>query len=163
DIVRSQAVALIDALAVPSTGECLDNPRCFTAVLIQGAIELTAGSVIFKSGTKTDMIVELAAEIVVEATLGQAGEELAGQCDEAISTRENARCTSSGGGPNRDGSVSPTIAVMLSTAAIWAISPRSVRPPRCLAYRSTALEKAAATSIRPGWSEISSPSRRRSP
>ena len=48
-------------------------------MLIEGAVELGARPVISESGTGTDMIVELAAEIIVEATLGQTGEELARQ------------------------------------------------------------------------------------
>jgi hypothetical protein len=46
-------------------------------VLVEATVELGAHAVISESGTRTDMIVELAAEIIVEAALGQAGEKLA--------------------------------------------------------------------------------------
>ena len=39
------------------------------------------------------MVVELAAEIIVEAALSQTGEELARQCAEAIATREPSECS----------------------------------------------------------------------
>ena len=45
-----------------------------------------------------------------------------------------------GRGSNNEGRAGPTVAIRLSTAAIWAISPRSVRPPWSRACRSAASE-----------------------
>ena len=61
-------------------------------MLIESVVKLGARPVISEPGTSTDMIVELAAEIIVEAALGQAVEELARQCAEAIAAREPSEC-----------------------------------------------------------------------
>src|SRR5512132_2398313 len=90
DGARRQAVALIDVLAVPSTGERFDDPGCFPAMPIEGVVELGARGVVYESFAGTDMFAELTAQVVVEAALGQAREKLACQSAEAIAGREKS-------------------------------------------------------------------------
>jgi hypothetical protein len=73
--IRRQAIALIDVLAIPTAGKCLDNPRCFPTMLIKGVVELGARSIVSEPSAGTDMIAELAAEMIVKAALGQAGKK----------------------------------------------------------------------------------------
>jgi hypothetical protein len=77
DASGRQTVALINVLAVPSTGEQFDNPRCFPAMLINGVVEQGARFIVSEPSAGTDMIAELATKIVIKAALSETGKKLA--------------------------------------------------------------------------------------
>ena len=57
---------------------------------IKGVVKLGAGGVVSEPFPGTDMIAEFAAQVVVEAALCQAGEELSCQGAEAITTSDSS-------------------------------------------------------------------------
>src|SRR4051794_40732330 len=80
---RRQPVALVDVLAVPATGERLDDPGGLAAVPGERLVEAGAHRVVREALAGAGVVGELAAQVVVEGALRQAGEELARQCGEA--------------------------------------------------------------------------------
>ena len=73
--VRRQPVALIDVLAVPATGERLDDPGCFPAMAGERLVEFERARRRPRSARRTDVARELTAEVVVQAALCEAREE----------------------------------------------------------------------------------------
>src|SRR5262245_51994544 len=87
-----QAITVVSVLAVPPTGKGLDDARRFPTVLIEGPIKPRSLSVITKSGTRSKMVSEFPAEIVVEAPMHQAAKKLSRQCTEAMTGRKSTEC-----------------------------------------------------------------------
>ena len=129
--VWGQALTLIDVLPVPATRELFDDPRRLPAMPVEGLVKLRSCTVVSETFPGADVAGQFTTEVIVKGPLRQASKEFPRQRANRSppANRPMARCTSSGLGPNSDGSVGATVAVKLSTAAIWAISPRSVRPP----------------------------------
>src|SRR6516165_9965419 len=87
---RGQAIALVNILAIPSAGKYFDDSGCFPAMPTEGVIEFGPRRIGPEPLTRTDMIGKLPAQVIVEAALRQACEELACQSAEAISSGETS-------------------------------------------------------------------------
>ena len=66
-------------LAVPSTGKGFDDSRGLTTVQVYGVFEVGMIGDRRQRPTRTDVVRQLAAEVIVEVTVGQPRKELASQ------------------------------------------------------------------------------------
>src|SRR5437764_1281499 len=76
-------------LAVPSTGKGFDDSRGLTTVQVYGVFEIGMIGDRRQRPTRTDVVRQLAAEVIVEVTVGQPRKELASQPAKTV-TRSKA-------------------------------------------------------------------------
>src|SRR5579875_741106 len=150
-------------LREPSTGKLLDDARSLPAMSFKGLCELSLLGKRRESLTFADVVRQRPAQEVIHAFVGEAGEEALRKDAELLIRRELGECLTHivGRGVEEPLVLSPITWVSVSAAAIWAISPKSVRRSQLGILASIASVIAPTISTRPGESETERPQYRR--